>query len=386
MEHVEEAYAALLAEAQAFSPAEYTVALLAGGTSAEREISLSSGAGAKAALVEAGFAVREFDPAVEADMAALEAAAAAGEVDVAFLCLHGKGGEDGTIQATLEDLGLPYTGSGVEASKKAIDKHATKCAYQKAGLPTAPWVKFDALVVERAQEAGVFDAMCEKALRDVLEVQKVVVKATEQGSTQGLYVVDAAPAADDAASANEEPAADAEAEPSASSSPSALSAEQAEKPITSEGIVALGDAINEALQFDGCVIVEKFIPGEEYTVAVVGNDNPVALPIIKIVPKSGFYDFEAKYAPGGSKHICPAPISPELTQTIMDYALSAHKCLGCRGMSRTDFMVDAEGDVWLLETNTIPGMTSTSLLPDAAGVAGLPFPSLCTLLVKLALE
>ncbi len=337
----ESSYAPLLAAAQAFSPAGITVALISGGTSEERPISLASGDGALAALQEAGFTVKRFDPASEADMAALTAAAAAKEVQVAFLTLHGKGGEDGTIQAFLEEIGLPYTGSGVAASQLAIDKHASKCAYQKAQLPTAPWVKFDAATVARAQEQGVFTTMCEKALA-LMETDKTVVKAVEQGSTQGLYIVD-----------------------------------------TVEDMAA---RILDALTFDTCAIVEKFITGPEYTVAVVGNDDPVAFPIINIVAASGFYDYDAKYLPGGSKHLCPAPISAELTEEIKAYAVTAHKTLGCKGMSRTDFIVDADGKPWILETNTIPGMTATSLFPDAAKVAGFSFAELSTLLIKLALE
>ena len=335
-----ERYAELQAAARSFAPKGCRVALLAGGTSAEREISLSSGDGAQAALEEAGFTVSRFDPANPDEMHALEQAARDHLVDVAFLCLHGKGGEDGTIQATLESFGLPYTGSGVEASRCAIDKNVAKCAYKRENLPTAPWVYLESDIVTRAKERGVFDMVCGKATE--LLGEHVVVKAVEQGSTQGLFIA--------------EHAAD------------------------------LGKCVEQALEFDNSVVVEKFIAGDEFTVAVLGNDEPLALPIIQIVPKSGFYDFEAKYAPGGSQHLCPAPISPALTQGIMAYAVEAHRALGCRGMSRTDFIVDADGLPWILETNTIPGMTKTSLLPDAARVAGLSFPELCTLLVKLALE
>ena len=316
------------------------VALLAGGTSAEREISLASGNGAEAALREAGFPIRRFDPAKPEDMKELARAAANHEVQVAFLCLHGKGGEDGTIQATLEGMGLPYTGSGVEASRIAIDKNCAKCAYKRDGLPTSPWVYLEDSTVNRAKERGVLDLVLGKATE--LLGEHVVVKAINQGSTQGLFIAESA--------------------------------------------VDLGKCVDEALNFDSSVIVEKFIAGDEFTVAVLGNDNPEALPVIQIVPKSGFYDFEAKYAPGGSKHLCPAPISEELTAKLMDLAVKAHRALGCRGVSRTDFIVDADGQPWILETNTIPGMTKTSLLPDAARVAGMSFPQLCTHLVELALE
>ena len=321
-------------------PETCTVALLAGGGSAEREISLASGDGAEAALRAAGFPVRRFDPASPEDMNALAAAAKAGEVRVAFLCLHGKGGEDGTIQATLEEMGLPYIGSGVEASKIAIDKNCAKCAYKRDRLPTAPWIYLEAKTVERAKECGVLDMVFGKATEILGE--HLVVKAINQGSTQGLFIA--------------------------------------------ENAAELGKCVEEALKFDSSVVIEKFIAGDEFTVAVLGNDTPEALPVIQIVPKSGFYDFEAKYAPGGSEHLCPAPISEELTAKLMDLAVKAHGALGCRGMSRTDFIVDAKGKPWILETNTIPGMTKTSLLPDAARVAGMSFPELCTRLIELALE
>lgn len=326
--------------AEPFVPEICRVALLAGGTSAEREISIASGDGAEAALRESGFPVTRFDPASEADMEALAAGAAAGEFDVAFLCLHGKGGEDGTIQAKLEEMGLRYTGSGVDASQIAIDKNCAKCAYKRDHLPTPPWVYLEARTVEHARERGVLDMVLGKATE--LLGERTVVKAVNQGSTQGLFISDSP---DD-----------------------------------------LGRCIDEALEFDSSVIVERYIAGDEFTVAVLGNAIPTALPVIEIVPKSGFYDFEAKYAPGGSKHLCPAPISDELTDRIQKLAIAAHQSIGCRGMSRTDFIVDANGKPWILETNTIPGMTKTSLLPDAARVAGMDFPALCTRIVQLALE
>lgn len=333
-------YNELVEVAHAFSPEQVRVALLSGGTSAERDISILSGNGAEEALTQAGFAVRRIDPATEADMDALASAVAAHDVDVAFLCLHGKGGEDGSIQERLEAMGLPYTGSGVEASRTAIDKNVAKCAYRREQLPTAPWFYLEEVAFRTAQERGVLDRVLGKV--EELLGQHVVVKAIEQGSTQGLFI---------------------------SNSPADL-----------------GRCIEDAFAFDNAVVVESFIEGEEFTVAVLGNDDAVALPIIKIVPKGGFYDFEAKYAPGGSVHLCPAPISDELTTQIQDLAVAAHHALGCRGMSRTDFIVDADGKPWILETNTIPGMTQTSLLPDAARAAGLSFADVCTLLVKWALE
>ena len=132
--------------------------------------------------------------------------------------------------------------------------------------------------------------------------------------------------------------------------------------------------------------MERFIKGTELTVAVLGNDEPYALPIIEIVPRGEFYDFDSKYAPGGSQHICPAPLDEALTQRVQAMAVAAHRALECTGVSRSDFILDEEGTPWILETNTIPGMTSTSLLPDAARAAGIEFPELCTRLIVSALE
>ena len=327
-------------QAAAIDPSTCRVVLLSGGTSEERPISLASGDGAEGALREAGFPVVRLDPASEEDMAALAAGAAAGAFDVAFLTLHGKGGEDGVIQAHLESLGLPYTGSGVEASRLAIDKHAAKMAYVKKDLNTSPWVHFTSEQIARAQEMDAVEKLLDGVAHFVGE--KTVVKAVEQGSSEGLYIC----------STRDE----------------------------------LREAMLKALEFDGSIIIEKFIAGDEFTVAVLGNEEPEALPVIQIVPRNGFYDYESKYAPGGSEHLCPAPVSEELTAALQANAVAAHQALGCRGMSRTDFIVDADGELWILETNTIPGMTKTSLLPDAARVAGMPFPELCVKIIGFALK
>ena len=153
-----------------------------------------------------------------------------------------------------------------------------------------------------------------------------------------------------------------------------------------EGEEAIADAIERVFEIDELVVVEKYIQGTELTVAVLGNRNPFALPVIEIVPKADFYDFESKYAPGGSQHICPAPLDEEKTKQVMDAAVGAHKALQCSGVSRSDFILDEDGIPWILETNTIPGMTATSLLPDAARAAGISFPELCTKLIEYAFE
>jgi D-alanine-D-alanine ligase len=312
--------------ASAFNPAQCKVALLCGGRSDEREISLKSGEGALNALNEAGFPVTVLDPAKKEDLVTLISS----DFDVAFLCMHGKYGEDGTLQGLLEMINLPYTGSGVWSSALSMNKARTKLFYQNAGIPTPPQVWL------RRGDAVDVDKIVEKV------GEHCVVKAASGGSTIGIYI---------ATKADE-----------------------------------IKGYVDQAFEYDNDVIVEKFVAGEEFTIAVIGNDQPIALPIIKIVPKAGWYDFESKYAPGGSEHLCPAPISEELTQTLKELAVASHKALECSGVSRTDFIVDKEGGCWALETNSLPGMTKTSLLPDAARVQGISFPELCTMLIKFALE
>ncbi|MEC4272051.1 D-alanine--D-alanine ligase [Adlercreutzia sp. R25] len=307
-------------------PAKCRVALLAGGTSGEREISLASGVGAGAALREAGFLVTELDPARHADLAQL----LEGSFDVAFLCLHGKGGEDGALQGFLETIGLPYTGPGVWSSATAMNKAQSKLFYQRAGIPTAPFQYLQKGEPYSVDEiAQVMGGTC-------------VVKPATEGSALGIYIV--------------------------------------------EGVEAIAEAIEKVFEIDELVVVEKYISGTELTVAVLGNDQPFALPVIEIVPKAEFYDFDSKYAPGGSQHNCPAPLSEKLTEQVMQAAVNAHKALHCSGVSRSDFILDGEGIPWILETNTIPGMTATSLLPDAARAAGISFPELCTKLIEYAFE
>lgn len=308
-------------------PAECRVALLAGGTSGEREISLKSGEGARAALEEAGFPVTDIDPANKDDLKRL----ADEHFDVAFLTLHGKGGEDGTVQGMLETLGIPYTGSGVMASAVAMNKGIAKVFYERAGIRTIPGVNLST--------KDEYDIESVKAIVGY----PCVVKPATEGSSLGLR------------------------------------------------IVKDGDDLQEAIDYvfsvDDQIVLEKFVEGTETTVAVLGNEELKALPVIEIVPLAAdTYDFESKYAPGGCKHICPARLDDEVAANVQELAKKAHKALGCRGVSRTDFIIDADGNPWILETNTLPGMTATSLLPDTAGVAGISFPELCTMLVEYALE
>lgn len=309
-----------------WKPEDLRVALLAGGASDEREISLASGRGAGNALREAGFSVTEFDPAEKKDLQNL----IAGNYDVAFLCMHGKMGEDGTLQGFLEMIGLPYIGSGVWSSALAMDKAKSKLFYENAGIQTPVSVTLyspDDMSVE-----------------DILSTvgESCVVKPATEGSALGVYIV--------------------------------------------KGADEVKDAIEKAFELDSEVLVETFVKGTELTIAVLGKEQLEALPVIQIVPRNEFYDFESKYAPGGSQHLCPAPLNAEATEKVQAMAKAAHRVLGCSGISRSDFIMDENGEFWILETNTLPGMTETSLLPDAARAAGIEFPELCTRLIELALE
>ena len=310
----------------AITPQDIQVALLCGGKSGEREISLSSGRGVEAALVEAGFDVSVIDTAEKTDLVRLIEE----DFDVAFIALHGKYGEDGTIQGFLETIGLPYTGSGIWSSATALDKARAKTVYQQAGVRTPQSFEFcaaDGLTTQDiVQELGV----------------DCVIKAATEGSALGVYIC------------------------------------HSEDDIT--------HALDEIFEIDTHALAEKYIAGDEYTIAVIGNDEARALPVIKIVPINEFYDFESKYAVGGSEHICPAPLSPEQTAEAQGLALAAHQALECRGVSRTDLIMDGDGVFWVLETNTIPGMTATSLLPDAARADGISFSQLCTMMIEFALE
>lgn len=309
-------------------PEQTRVTLLKGGKSGEREISLASGAACAEALRGEGFPVVEIDTA-DSDMLQqiLDS-----KPDVVFLALHGKDGEDGCMQGFLELMEVPYTGPGVLASALAMDKVKAKVMYRAAGLPTAQSLTL--LAGEDYNPEAIIETVGEKC----------VVKPAREGSALGVHIV--------------------------------------------EGAAELGVAIAEAFQHDTEVLVESFVAGTEITVAVLGNDHPEVLPIIEIVPQesSEFYDFEAKYASGGATHICPARLDNETTELCKQYALRAHDALGCRCVSRTDMIIDGQGKPWLLETNTIPGMTATSLLPDAASKVGLEFGPLCRKIVELALE
>jgi D-alanine-D-alanine ligase len=301
-------------------PESTHVAVLMGGWSAERDVSLASGKACADALRIAGFEVTTIDAdrSVAATLAELRP-------DVVFNALHGKWGEDGTVQGVLETLQIPYTHSGVLASALAMHKPKAKTLFRAAGIPVA-----HDKVVDIAHAASTH-----------VIAPPYVIKPVGEGSSVGVLIVEAG----------------------AKAPPHGL-AEQRD---------VYGDK----------VFVEAYAPGRELTCAVIGN---VALGVIDIVPATGFYDYKAKYVPGGSVHVLPAEVPQEIYRKVQQYALEAHLVLGCRGVSRADFRFDdspgAEHPLVLLEVNTQPGMTGTSLVPEMAQHAGHSFPDLVTWMIQ----
>ena len=306
------------------------VAVLMGGMSAEREVSLKTGTKVVQALDPARYEVITVDPRPRDEGCEWLETMAREQVDVAFIALHGRFGEDGTIQGLLELLGIPYTGSGVLSSALAIHKVRSKQIYRSAGIPTPESVELDRSM----------DAVAMREWMDNFPIP-AVVKPSREGSTIGVTIV--------------------------------RSRDQ------------MAPAVEMAFQHDASVLIERFVAGIEITASVLGNDHPQALPLIEIVPRSGFYDYEMKYTPGATEEIVPARISPEQTEQAQNLAIQAHLALGCRGVSRTDMIV-APDEIWVLETNTIPGMTETSLLPRAAAGAGISFTRLVERIIAHALE
>ena len=296
------------------------IAVLMGGWSAEREISLRSGQACAAALERLGYRVTPID--VDRDIAA---ALTQVKPDVALNVLHGRPGEDGTVQGLLEILGIPYTHSGVLASALAMKKDVAKEVFRAAGVPVA-----EGVVASRLEAA-----------RTHLLPRPYVIKPIAEGSSKGVYIV----------------------------------TEQHEHPPQ--------ELYREDWAYGDRVIVEKYIAGKELTCACMGEE---ALGVIEIVPATRFYDYEAKYAPGGSKHLLPAPISSFVYQLARRLTLAAHRALGCRGVSRADFRYDdrieGTGGLVCLEVNTQPGMTETSLVPELAAHAGISFDELVQWMVE----
>lgn len=308
------------------------VAVLLGGRSPEREVSLRSGEAVYRALVQKGFTAWKIDARDHNFVTEL----AQNRPDVVFIALHGAYGEDGTVQGLLELLDLPYTGSGVLASAVAMNKIVTKRLLLQAGLPTPPFV-----VVDRE---GAASRPPEELARELLAQfrGRAVLKVPHLGSSLGVYLVK-----DEA-----------------------------------EAAQALKLCLDQSRE----VLVEKYLPGMEVTAPVIGNDQPRVLPLIEIVPAKESYDYEAKYTPGGSEHIIPPRLEAALQEKIAGLALATYRLLGCAGFARIDLRLDETGQPMILEVNTVPGLTATSLVPDSARAAGIEFPDLVVELVRLALE
>lgn len=329
------------------------VAVLFGGTSAERDVSIASGAQVVEALRSRGHEVVAVDPAVgvlaqaderkflhsgvapappaQSDLGRLQlidlraalVAPPLDDVDVVFLALHGSFGEDGTIQALLDTTGVPYTGSGMLASAVAMDKDVSKRLFRYAGVPTADWCMAPVGAEDVAATIG-FPA---------------VVKASKQGSSVGLTVV-------------REP-------------------EQ------------LDAAIADAYRFDDEVMVERFVPGRELTVPILGG---AALPVGEIIARHEVFDYECKYQPGMAEEIFPADLPTDAAAELQRLGLAAHRSLKLGGYSRVDFRRDENGRFWCLEANTLPGMTSASLFPKGAAAAGMDFSEVCERICHLGIE
>jgi D-alanine-D-alanine ligase len=332
------------------------VAVLMGGASAERDVSLATGREIARALQARAHQVVAIDaaggrpipltgsevpsppgigtkPPSHGELVRLESGSLVrrledvpelGDTEVVFVALHGGAGEDGRVQALLDLVGIPYTGSGPLGSALAMDKLVTKELFVSAGIPTPPWLV-----------APVTEADVEEALGGF----PVVAKPSHEGSTVGVSVV-------------RDPA-------------------------------DLGTAIEAAGRFQGPVLIERFIPGRELAVGVLGDE---ALPIVEIRPKHEIYDYECKYTKGMSEYEVPAPIDDTLAREVQDLAVRAHRVLRLSAYSRVDFRLDERGAPWCLEANSLPGMTATSLLPKAARAIGVSFEELCDRIVQLALE
>ncbi|MBK9247066.1 MAG: D-alanine--D-alanine ligase [Ignavibacteria bacterium] len=332
------------------------IAVLLGGISAERNVSIAGGKAIANALTTRGHTVTLIDPSRGADAvvtASMLTELASEQVsdiilatskrelincvnlsifdsiDVAFTVLHGTAGEDGIMQALLEARGVKYTGSKVLASALAMDKAASKVMFSAAGVQTPLW---SVLRGEQLDDT--------EHLREILDEMRgiVVVKPNDQGSTVGMSIID-------------------------------------------NDLDHFHSAVHLAAKFSNTVLVEQFIEGRELTVAVVGDE---ALPIIEIVPEGGFYDYEHKYTKGMTRYICPAELSEDIVDFVQNLALTAHKILGCTAYSRVDFRLDEDNVPFCLEVNTLPGFTETSLVPMAAAAAGIEFGELCERIIELS--
>jgi D-alanine-D-alanine ligase len=292
------------------------ITVMLGGPSAEREVSLRSGAAVAAALRSLGHAVTELDPRTPGWQLARG-------TDVVFLALHGTYGEDGTVQAELDQLGVPYTGCDAAASRIGFDKALTKQKCVAAQVPTAK-----SLVLDHAKTPWPMGWN-----------PPLVIKPVRQGSSVGLQFV--------------------------------------------ERVEEWAPALAESFRHDSQVLIEEKIIGRETTVGILADQ---ALPVVEVRPKSGVYDYRTKYSVGATDYFCPAPFSEAITRRIQAAGLAAFRAIGARDYARVDVMVRANGDPVVLEVNTLPGMTETSLLPKAAAAAGIGYADLCQRMVELALK
>lgn len=307
------------------------IGVLMGGRSLERDISLRSGRRVARALEELGHEVVEFD----VDESLVPNLKKAG-LDLVYIALHGKFGEDGTVQELLEILGIPYTGPGVYASAMGFNKALSKEIFIRNDIPTPPFFVLSEATFEEMGAVAALSTAGEKL------GYPLVVKPVAQGSALGVRVV--------------------------------------------EEEDALPEAVRSALHYDDRILLEKFVSGTEVAVSILGNSELEALPVVEVVPHAGFFDFESRYTLGATDYYCPARLPEETARRVVEVALKAHRSLECQNLSRVDIIVDREGVPMVLELNISPGMTDSSLLPLAAEAAGMSFTRLVERLVDLALE
>ena len=303
------------------------IAVLMGGTSSEVEISRKTGKAVASGLSSKGHKVEVFDWEEERIITDVEILR---DFDVVFIAYHGGAGEDGRVQAALDVAGLKYTGSNYIASGIGMNKVLTKIIFENAGIPTPQWIKLDS----RADVKNVLLEMLKSGFG-----LPAVVKPASEGSTIGITI--------------------------------AISEDE------------LKEGVDTAFEYGDSILIEKYIPGREVTVSILGG---LPLPVIEIVPKDGFYDYEHKYTKGASDYICPAKIPKRISESLQKVAAEAYNALGCRHYARVDFRLGDDGKIYCLEVNTLPGMTDLSLVPMAAKSVGIEFPELVNKIAFMAYE
>jgi D-alanine-D-alanine ligase len=308
------------------------IGVLAGGTSAEREVSLKSGGAVYKALSGRGYNVVLIDAAED-----LHASIKSQNVEIAFIALHGGHGENGAVQGFLEVLGIPYTGSGVLASAVAMDKEASKKIFRYHDIPVPPF-----RILHRSELPGSTDALAAGCLIGGSMVDfglPWVIKPSAEGSSIGVHIV--------------------------------------------KNVEEVEGALSDAFRYGDTIIIEQFVKGKEIQIGILGQK---VLGGVEVRPTLEFYNYEAKYTPGLTNYILPPEVNDDEYRKLKDTALRAHNALGCAGATRVDLILGESGKAYLLEVNTIPGMTETSLLPKIAGLAGLQFADLIEEILKSAIE